>query len=200
MKTKMIAALVAATAMTLPAAAAAQALPAAAIGVVDTSRVSTDCTACKTAGAQLEAQAKAIRDREQQLATPLETEGKAIQAAVDALKGAQADQALQTRAQTFEQRRQAAAQEIQQRQQTFQRNRSYVAQQFAAALEPAVNAVMTRRGATIVMDAGTVMLHAPAVDITNDVLAEVNRTLTTLNTTAPAPAQPAQQQTPPAGR
>lgn len=199
MKTLFAAALAASTVI-LPAAAQAQALPTAQIAVVDTARVGAECNACVTAAAQLNQQRDAIRAREAELAGPLEASGQAIQNEINALNGAQPSADLQQRAQQFEASRQAAAREIAQRQQTLQRNSAYVSQQFTAQLQPAVQAVMQARGATLVMDEQQALMHSPAIDITADVLAEVNRRLTSIVTTAPAPAQPAQQQTPPAGR
>lgn len=199
MKTMFAAALAASTVI-LPAAAQAQALPTAQIAIVDTARVGSECTACVAAAAQLTQQREAIRAREAELAGPLEASGQAIQKEINALNGAQPSADLQQRAQQFEASRQAAAREIAQRQQTFQRNSAYVSQQFTAQLQPAVQTVMQARGATLVMDEQQALMHSPAIDITADVLAEVNRRLPSIVTTAPAPAQPAQQQTPPAGR
>jgi Outer membrane protein (OmpH-like). len=86
-----------ATAIVAPSAASAQAIPTAVIAVVDLERVTRDCTACRTANAALQSQANALKARQQQLAAPLQAEGKSIQAAIDALNGKQADAALQAR-------------------------------------------------------------------------------------------------------
>ena len=198
MKTIFAAALAASTVM-LPAAAQAQALPEAKIAIVDSQRVRSACTACVTAAAQLKTQADAIAARETELAGPLEASGQAIQAEINALNGADPSAALQQRVQQFEASRRAATQEINGRRQTLQRNSQYVSQQFSAAYQPSVQAVMQARGAHLVMDGQQALMHSPSIDITAEVLAEVNRRLTTIATTAPAPAQPAQQQTP-AGR
>lgn len=199
MKTLFVAALAASTVL-VPAAAQAQAVPETRIAIVDSAKVGAECNACVTAAAALNQQREAIRTRETELAGPLEASGQAIQAEINALNGAQPSADLQQRAQQFEQSRQAAAREIAQRQQTLQRNSTYVAQQFSAQLEPAIQAVMQAKSAHLIMDAQQALMHSPAIDVTADVLAEVNRRLTTINTTAPAPQQPAQQQTPAAGR
>lgn len=199
MNMKFAAALLAAT-ITFPAGAQAQTLPNVRIAIVDTAKVGADCNACKTAAASLNQQKAAIDAREKELAAPLEASGKAIQAEINALNGAEPSAALQQRAQQFEQSRQAASREIQQKRATLQRNSAYVSQQFSQQLEPAVTAVMQARGAHIVMDSQQALVHTPAIDVTTDLLAEVNKRLTTINTTAPAPAQPAQQTTPPSGR
>lgn len=199
MKSLYLAAL-AASAVLLPAAAQAQALPTAQIAVVDVAKIGTDCNACVTAAAALNQQSQAIDARAQQLAQPLEATGRALDAEISALNGAQPSADLQQRVATFNQQRDAANREITLQRQNLQRNSAYVSQQFSTQLQPAVQAVMAARGATIVFDAQQALMHSPAIDVTADVLAEVNRRLPTIVTTAPAPAQPAAQQTPPAGR
>ncbi|MCJ7420219.1 OmpH family outer membrane protein [Sphingomicrobium astaxanthinifaciens] len=186
-----------AAATVLPAAAAsAQALPDAKIGVVDVNRVATTCTACATALQALEQQAQAVRAREAQLRQPLQATGQALQAEIEALGDAQPSADLQQRATAFQQQQQAAAQELQQRQAVVARNRNYILQQIGAAIEPAYQQVVARRGVHIILPVESTLAHQPAVDLTGDVLAEVNRTLTQVNVNAPAPQQPAAQTTP----
>jgi Skp family chaperone for outer membrane proteins len=191
----LISAAVAVTALT-PSAAIAQAIPAAVIAVVDLERVTSQCNACKTATAALRSQLTGLENRQKALATPLETEGKAIQAAVNALNGKEPDAALQARAKAWETKRQQAAQEVTRQQQQIQRNQQYIQQQVAAKLRPIYQQVMQRRGATVLMEQGSTLATASSVDVTNDVLAALNTAMPTLATTAPA--APAQQQ--PQGR
>ena len=101
MKTIFVTAAVMAAALA-PTAASAQAVPAAVIAVVDLDRVTTDCTACKTASAALRSQVTSLQNREKTLATPLQTEGKSIQTAIDALNGKEPDAALQARIKAFQ--------------------------------------------------------------------------------------------------
>ncbi|MBB3763807.1 OmpH family outer membrane protein [Sphingomicrobium lutaoense] len=182
--------------MAIPAAAAAQSLPSASVGVVDLNKLRSECTACQTALAQLQQQQQQLGQRRNELAAPLNTEGQAIQAEVQALNGKQPSQALQQRVQSLQQREAQANRELAQREQVLQRNAAYVRQQIDAQLSPALDAVMTRRKATVMIDVSQSLRHNPAVDLTNDVMAELNKRLTTLATVAPAPQQPAQQQTP----
>jgi outer membrane protein len=189
--TKYLAAAVALVA--LPQLAAAQNLPAPVIAVVDSNKAANDCNACRTALAQLQQQGQAIQTFRNQQATPLQTEEQQLQTAVDALKGKQPDAALQTRITAYQTKRQQAERQVQQRAATFERNRQYVLKQISDRLGPAVEAVQARRRATIVIDSGSVLRFAPALDVTNDVIAELNRTLTSIATTAPAQTQ---QQTP----
>lgn len=189
--TKMIFAAVAVA--LLPAPAFAQNIPAAVVAVVDSNKAGSECTACKTAIAQLQQQQQALATFRQQLAAPLQTEAQALQTQADALKGKQPDAALKAKAAAFQQKQANAEQQFQVRAQAFERNRAYVNQQVSEKIDPAIKAVRARRGATIVLDASAVADFAPAVDVTADVVAELNRTLPSIITVAPAPAPQASQ-------
>ena len=189
MKTLLLSAAFAA-ALLAPSAASAQAVPAAVVAVVDLDRVTTDCNACKTARAALQSQVTALQNRQKTLATPLETEGKAIQAAIDALNGKEPDAALKTRAQNWEAKRTSAAQEITRQQQQLQANTQYVQKQVLDKLGPIYQQVMTRRGANLLVEVGATLATAQNVEVTNDVLAALNAALPSISTTAPAQSQP----------
>ena len=188
--TKLILATFAASFVTLPAVATAQALPAPVIAIVDIQRAQTQCTACKTALTQLEGQLNSIKSLQTTLEAPLRTEGAAIETAAQALNGKAPDAALQARATAFEKKRADAERQLTARQQTFQRNRAHVLQQINTKLEPAVASVMTRRGASLVLDATQTIRSAPSLDITADVIAALNTSLPSISTTAPAQAAP----------
>src|SRR6478672_11633807 len=144
----------------MPTAASAQAVPAAVIAVVDLERVTASCNACKTANAALTSQVNALKTRQQTLAAPLSTEGQALEAAGKALNGKAPDAALQARAKAYQTKLQQAQQE------------------------------MARRGANVLLEAGTTLASSNSVDVTNDVLAGLNSALPTIATTAPATQQP----------
>lgn len=184
--TKSIALVLAAGVATTPFAAMAQRAPAATFVVVDTARIFNECNACKAAQAQLKTQADQLQARSQALATPLQAEGQAIQAAASALGGKEPDAALKARATAFQQRQQAAAQEVQGREQAFGRNRQYVAQQINTRLNPIIVAVMKARGANVAVDPQAILAYEPAIDATNDVLAQLNAQLPSVSVTAPA--------------
>ncbi len=188
MKTMLL--LAAATAAVIaPAAASAQAVPAAVVAVVDLNRVTSDCTACKTASAALRSQVTAFQGRQRSLTTPLETEQRAIQTSIDALKGAQPDAALQARARAFDQKRQQAAQQLQREQEQIERNQAYIRQQIATKLGPVYQQVMQRRGANLLVETSATLATSTSVDVTGDVLAALNTAMPTIATTAPAQAQ-----------
>jgi len=190
MKKIAIAALAAAV---LPQAAWAQNVPAPVIVVVDSNKAGTECNACKTALAQLQQQAQSLQTLRQQLGTPLQTEQQQLQTAIDALKGKQPDAALQARITAFQTKQNQAEQQLDTRAQTFERNRAYVLQQIRTRIGPAIEAVQTRRRANLVLDGSQTARFSPSLDVTADVTAELNRTLTSIATTAPAQAQQAPQ-------
>jgi Skp family chaperone for outer membrane proteins len=193
MKKLLVSAAVAATLMA-PAVAQAQAVPPAVVAVVDLDKVSSDCNACKTAQAALQAQITALQNREKSLSAPLETEGKAIQAAVTALNGKDPDAALQARMKAWQTKRDQGAQEISAQQQQIQRNQQYIQQQIAQKLGPIYQQVMQRRGANILVEMGTTLATAQSVDVSADVVTALNAALPSIATTAPATTQKNQPQ------
>jgi Skp family chaperone for outer membrane proteins len=180
----------------VPASAGAQAIPAGVIAVVDLDRVTATCTACKTALAALNSKKAALENRAKALSTPLETEQKSIQAAVDALKGVEPDAALQARAKAWEAKRQAAAQEMARAQDQAQRDQAYIQKQIGDKIGPIYTQVMQKRGANVLLEVGSTLATSQSVDVSADVLAALNVALPTIVTTAPA--APAQQK--PQGR
>ena len=127
------------------------------IAVVDLEKVTTDCNACKTATAALQAQVDSLKSRQQQLATPLQTEGKSIQAAIDALNGKQPDAALQARVKAFQPSSRRARRRSSASEQQIQRNQAYIQQQISAKLGPIYQQVMTRRGANVLLETGATL-------------------------------------------
>ena len=181
----------AALSLAIPGAALAQST----ILVVDTDRVMTECTACRTANAQLQSQATALQQRQQQAQQQLRTEGQPIQTAVAALNGRQPDAALQTRITTFQNNQQRLAQELEGRGATLQSTQAHVSQQIGQRLITIVEQVRARRRATIVISRGSTLANDTAADVTAEVLTALNQQLPSVSVT-PLP----QQQQQPAGR
>jgi Skp family chaperone for outer membrane proteins len=182
---------------TTPLAAQTRAVATQAI-VVDTGRIFGECTACKAAQAALKVQADAIQARQQALAAPLQTEGQALQQAINALAGKEPDAALKARATAFQQKQQDAQKELASREESFNRNRAFVGQQVSAKLNPIIVATMKARGANVAIDPQSILAYEPALDATADVLAQLNTQLPSVSTTAPAAAAPTTPQ--PVGR
>ena len=188
MKTMLKSAALVAAFTIAPVAAQAQQAPAAVIVLVDTQKIFAECTACKVAQTQLQAQAASIQQRAQALGQPLQTEAEAIQKAAG---GKAPDAALQGRIKALQTKEAAGQQELQGRQQTFQRNRAYVAEQVNAKLDPIITQVMQKRGANIAVDSAATLAASSAIDVTADVMAQLNTALPSVSVNAPAQAQSA---------
>jgi Skp family chaperone for outer membrane proteins len=182
----------AALALAIPAAASAQRIGPAVVAVVDTDRISRECTACRAAQTQLQAQGTTLRTRAQALQTQLQTQGQPIQTAVAALNGRQPDAALQGRITAFQTQQNNAQQELARGEQNLRSTTANVQQQISTRLLPIINTVMTARGANLAVDRAATLAAAPALDITNEVLAQLNQQLPSVSVT-PLPQQQQQQ-------
>lgn len=181
-----------------PAMLQAQQLPAPVIAVVNIEQIAETCTACTAANGQLQAQGNALQARVRTLQQEIQTETQALQPLVNAIPpGGQPDAALAARLQSYQTRQQTADREIGLGRERLQRNIGFVRQQIAQRLRPAITTVMQQRGASLVVDRGSVIDASPALDITPAVLAIVNQNSAALNVNAPE--QPAAGAQPPAG-
>jgi outer membrane protein len=170
-----------------------------AILIVDTERVFSECTACRAASTQLQQQVQQAQQLAQQLATPLQTEGQQIETAVRALNGRQPDAALQQRITNFQNRQNQANQQLGQREQTIRSTQAHVNQQIAARLGTVVEAIRNTRAALVVLNKNSTLANSNAIDVTNEVLTQLNQQLPSVSVTPlPQQQQPAQQQ--PQGR
>ena len=193
MKTLIIIAALASSAIAVPSAAIAQKAPGAVIVIVDSDRIYRECTACRTAQASLQSQVTALQTRQKSLADGLRPEGQSIQAAIQALNGKDPDAALRARVQAFQAKEAAANQELSRAQQNVQSIQANVVRQINARMSPVINQVMVARGANFAVDLGATLAHAQGVDVTADVLAGLNRALPSVSLT-PLPAQQQQPQ------
>jgi Skp family chaperone for outer membrane proteins len=194
MKTKIIlGSAIAALAIAAPVALRAQQLPAPVIAVVDIDEIFRTCTQCTVANTALQGQGTQLQQRAQTLQTQIQTEAQQLEPLVRALNGAQPDAALAARITNFQAMQQNAEREIGASRERIQRNINFVRQQIGERLRPAVSTVAQQRGATLVLDAGSLITSSPALNITPAVLAIVNQNSTALNVNAPAPAPAAQQ-------
>jgi Skp family chaperone for outer membrane proteins len=186
----------AALSLAIPAAAPAQRLGAAVVAVVDTDRISRECNACRAAATQLQTQGTTLRTRAQTLQQQLQTQGAPIQTAVNALSGKQPDAALQQRITAFQTQQRNAEQELARGEQNLRSVQAHVQQQIGTRLVPIITTVAQARGANIAVDRSAALFAAPALDITNEVLTQLNTQLPSVSVT-PLPQQPGQAAQPP---
>jgi Skp family chaperone for outer membrane proteins len=191
MKTIVITAALAASALATPAIAQQRA-PAAVIVVVESERIYRECTACRTAQTQLQSQVSGLQARQKTLADQIRPEGQSIQAAIGALAGKQPDAALRARVEAFQKKQEAANQELQRSQQNIQSIQANVLRQINTRLQPAISQVMAARGANLAVDTDATLARSQGLDVTADVLAALNRTLPSVSLT-PLPANQQQQ-------
>jgi len=190
MKKLMITAAFAATALSIPAAAIAQRAD---ILIVDSDRILGECTACKSALTQLQQKQTALQTRAQQLRDQLETEGKPIQAAVDAVpQGKEPDAALKQKITAFQTRERNAQQELAASKNSLDSTQANVQRQISSKLIAVVEQVRARRGAAIVLSKNSTIANDNAIDVTTEVLAALNQQLPSVSVT-PLPQQQQQQ-------
>ena len=178
------------TALALPATALAQR---AAVLVVDTDRVMSDCTACRSASGQLQQRETALRTRAQTLQQQLQTEGKPLEDAVRALGSKQPDAALRQRITAFETKQRSAQQELGNSQRTLQSTAAHVQQQIGNRLIQVVEQVRARRTAAIVVSKNNTLANDNTIDVTGEVLTALNQALPAVSVT-PLPQQQQQPQ------
>lgn len=210
MKTKLLAAALIAAA--IPTAASAQRLPAATVAVVDTARIYRECNACRAAQTALQAQVTTLQQRQQQLGQPIQAELQSIEQAAQAARNqtgaarTTTEQQLQQRLQALRLQENTANQELQRLETNLRSTQAHVLQQINARLNPIIQQLMTARGANLALAVDATLAHAGSINITNEVLAQLNAQLPAVSVTplpqppAQQPAQPQPQQPRPQGR
>lgn len=138
--------------------------------VFQTSRAGEDM---RTKVSQIE---NSMKSELQPEATALETEGKSL---APQLQGKteqtiQQDPALTSRVQAFGRKQQTFAQKREVRAGELMMTERVAKANFAKALSDAIIAVSTRRNAKVVLDASTMLYIAPGVDVTDEVVSEMN--------------------------
>lgn len=173
-----------------PVATSAQTLPAAIIVVIDMDQVINSSAAGKQAQAELKTRADSLQSRINTLRTQFGSEEETLAKSQPAQGAPPATiQAFQAKVKDFQTRRQAAEQEVGQRERDFQASRSYVIKQINDAAQPIITAIMRERGASIAMPEAATLQHSSSIEVTNDVIARLDKALPRVSTTAPA--QPA---------
>ena len=130
-----------------------------------------------------------------------EARSKALQAEINPLvtafqaaqKANTAQAALQTQYTAIQTKQQAAQAELQRLSAPIARAQGYVEEQIGAKLEAAIKAAMVTRKVNLVISPQAAISYQPSVDITDAVVAELNRTVPTVGVTPPAGWQPGGQ-------
>lgn len=182
---------IAALTLTVPAAQAQTAQPGPKLGpavivVLDMERVFVQSVAGKQAMGEIQTRMSALQTRANALQGQLKTEAEAIQTAqaTQALTGP----ALEARAKAFGDKQQAAQREVGQLESDIQRSRQFVLKQISDAVNPILTEVMREKGANLAVPVGATLQHNASLEVTNDVIARLDKVLPRVSTTPPAQA------------
>ncbi|WP_416908905.1 MAG: OmpH family outer membrane protein [Polymorphobacter sp.] len=177
----------AATLAPVASPAFSQTLPAAVVIVVDLDKIYRDSAAAKAATVDLKSKDDALRARASQLQSSLGAEQQQLAQSRPA-QGAPAATvtAWETKARDFQARQQQAGQELEKRQSDLQAARQFVLKQINDALQPIITTVMRERGASVAIAKGATLDSTSALDMTNDIMARLDRALPRVSTTPPA--------------
>ena len=198
MKTILKAALLAAAPMTLFSAAlpnVAVAQAAGAVGVADIQGAVQKTTAFTNAMTQMKTtyatQIAAFDARSKALQAELQPLITAFQAAQKA--PAPNRVALQAQYTAIQTKQQAAQAELQRLSAPIARAQAYVEEQIGAKLDAALKAAMVAKGINLVVAPQATISYSPSVDLTDAIVAELNKTVAAVSITPPANWQPGGQ-------
>jgi Skp family chaperone for outer membrane proteins len=199
MKTIFNAALLAATPLALAIPVAAQAQAVEGIAVADIQGAVQKSAAFITAMNQMKTTyATQIATFEARSKT-LQAEIAPLVTAFQAAQKANTPQAtLQTQYTAIQTRQQAAQTELQRLSAPIARAQGYVEEQIGAKLDVAIKAAMVAKKVSLVLNPQATISYQPSVDITDAVVAELNRNVPTVSITPPATWQPGGQGAAPA--
>ena len=176
----------------------AQQLPAAVIVTVNRQEMIDTSATAKAAQAELKPKGDALNARVSQLRTSLAAEQKTLQDTQPQQGATEAVvRAFEVKVRDFQTRQQQAEQEVQRRQQEIQQSNQWIVKQIVDGAQPIIGQIMRERGANIAVDEQVTIQHAAAIDITDDVVARLDKALPKVSITPPAapagtaPAAPA---------
>lgn len=158
--------------------------------VVDLNRVVRESAALKAAQPTLEAKRNALEAKLKTHQDQLSADAKALQQQADS--GIAAPDVLQAKQRELQQKAQKADQEVSQLRNDYTRTENFVVEQILEGSKPVINQIIKERGANLVLNREAVVFANPAIDVTGDVIARMQKSLPTVSTTPPAP-QAAQQ-------
>ena len=173
----------------LAAPLAAQTLPPAVIVVINMEQVYAGSAAGKQAQIELKTKIDAIQARANTLRTQFGAEEDALAKAQPAPTNAAARPAWEAKVRVFQSRQQTAQTELSNREKEFQASRQYVLKQITDASNPIMTTIMRERGASIAIPEGATLQHSASIDVTNDLIARLDKSLPRVSTTPPAGAK-----------
>jgi Skp family chaperone for outer membrane proteins len=187
-------ALAIATLSVSPIFAAPAAAQAKAVAVADVRVAAARSNAFSVASQQIETTHKATIDQQQSRGQTLQAEINVLIAKYneEARKSPQNQTALQAAATAVQDKRQAAQTELGQIGAPVDLAIAYVEDQISIRMNEAIKAAMTAKKVDLLLQPGAVLARENNVDITDAVVAELNRLLPNVSITPPAGYQPGQ--------
>lgn len=181
-----------------PAAAANASPVVAGIGIANLNAAVAGSSAFQVAGQQRQTTYKATYDAAQARAKQIETELKGLIDKFNADKVAKKpDAVLQQSAVAYQQRQESGKDEIRQIMMPVLLSEAYVEEQITDKLDQAVQAAMTKRGVSLLLQPDTVIARANGYEMTPAIIAELNTLIPSANIVPPqgwVPRQVREQQ------
>ncbi|WP_033075378.1 OmpH family outer membrane protein [Sphingopyxis sp. MWB1] len=164
------------------------------VAVADVRAAAARSNAFTTASQQIETTYKAQIDQQQSRGQTLQAEINVLIAKYqeEAKKSPQNQAALQAAAKAVQDKRQAAANELGQIGAPVELAVAYVEDQISVRMNEAIKAAMTARKVDLLLNPDAVLARENNVDITDAVVAELNRILPNVSIAVPAGYQPGQ--------
>lgn len=157
----------------------AQEVAAAKIIVVDFARVTADSQVGQDVNSQLQQQLSRIQTFETNLVARFETEEEELKR----LQTVIAPDAFQERLRVYQQKKATGTRQSDALRKNLQQVSQQAQSEIVRVLRPIVNAVMTSKGATIVLDTNVIWRSAPGYEFTSDVVEGLNRDLSSYKLT-----------------
>ena len=168
------------------------------IGIANLNAAVAGSSAFQVAGQQRQTTYKATYDAAQARAKQIETELKGLIDKFNADKAAKKpDAVLQQSAVAYQQRQESGKDEIRQIMMPVLLSEAYVEEQITDKLDQAVQAAMTKRGVSLLLQPDTVIARANGYEMTPAIIAELNTLIPSANIVPPqgwVPRQVREQQ------
>ena len=174
----------------------AQTLPPAVVAVIDTQKIRTD----SLAGRDFSRQVEVIQAEFQTDYNKISEELKKEEAELQNKRALMTPDAFEAARKQFAAKYQDAQQNLQEKQRNINLAISKANNELSRTLGPIFKRILDKRGANLLVERGQVVQAGPELDITSDVVVELDKVLPTLEvkvvdagSTAAAPAAPAKQ-------
>jgi len=169
----------------------AQALPSAVIAVIDTQQIRRDSLAGKDFSRQVEVIQAEFQTDYNKISEELKKEEQELQNK----RAVMTPEAFEAARREFAQKYQTAQQNLEEKQRNINLAITKANNELSRALLPIFKRITESRGANILLERGQIVLPAPKLDITSDVISELDKILPSIDVKVVDAAGQAAQQT-----